>query len=70
MPLALALFPDHDGLIEASMPWFGLWLFALAAGLVVLVVCQGVSHCRRHSPVEQLLRNRGLSRRSLGEGGV
>jgi hypothetical protein len=61
MYLALALFPDVDGLddlIEASMPWFTLWLIALALALIFIVVGQGVSRFRRRSPVERLLRRR------------
>jgi uncharacterized membrane protein len=61
MPLALALFPDVDrleDLIEASTPWFGLWLIALAVVLIVLVIGQGVSRLRHRLPVDRLLRRR------------
>lgn len=61
MYLALTLFPDVDGLdglIEQSMPWFGLWLFALALVLAVIVTADCVDRFRRRSPVDRLLRRR------------
>jgi hypothetical protein len=60
MPLSISLFDldGLDGLIESSMPWFGLWLFALAFCLVLVVIGQCVSRLRHRSPVEKLLRRR------------
>lgn len=58
---ALSLFPDIDGLdglIEQSMPYFGLWLFVLALLLIAVVVADCVNRFRRRSPVEKLLRRR------------
>lgn len=61
MQLALALFPETDTLdllIEQSMPWFTLWLFALALILVSLVIGQAIQRYRTRSPVEKMLRKR------------
>jgi hypothetical protein len=61
MPLALSLFPDVDGLdglIDASMPLFALLLWALALGLAITVIGQGVARIRSRSPVDKLLRRR------------
>lgn len=61
MNLALALFPDIDGLdglIEQSMPWFIAWLVTLALLLIGLTAFQLVQHFRLRSPVEKLLRKR------------
>lgn len=62
MPLAVSLFADEgldglDGLIEATLPWFMLWLIALALVLALYASIVAVHHLRR-SPVEKLLRRR------------
>lgn len=61
MSLALSLFPDVDGLdglIEASMPLFMLWLIALGAAVVLVILHNFTDRMRRRSPVEKLLRRR------------
>lgn len=61
MPLALSLFPDVDrldDLIEATMPLFTLWVFALAIVLAAYVIGDLAQRFRTRSPVEKLLRRR------------
>lgn len=61
MQLALALFPDVDGLdglIDESMPWFAAWLILLAISLLIMLAGKGIARLRRRSPVEQLLHRR------------
>jgi hypothetical protein len=58
MSLSLSLFDldGFDGLIEQSMPWFALWLIALAIGLAIVVTFRCVERVRHRSPVDRLLR--------------
>lgn len=61
MSLALSLLPDVDGLdglIEASMPLFVLWLIALGTAVVVVILHDCIDRMRHRSPVEKLLRRR------------
>lgn len=61
MQLSLTLFPELDGLdglIEATMPAFAIWLFALAIVLSAIVIHQCVDRIRHRSPVDRLLRRR------------
>lgn len=59
MQLALALFPETeglDGLIEESMPWLMAWLVLAALFLSAVVVAHAATTIRSRSPVEKLLR--------------
>jgi hypothetical protein len=58
MSLSLSLFDldGFDGLIEQSMPWFALWLFAVAIGLAIVVAFRCLERVRHRSPVDRLLR--------------
>ena len=61
MPIFLTLFTDVDvvdDLIEQTMPYFALWIAALALILVGFVAFDLVQRFRPRSPVEKLLRRR------------
>ena len=61
MPILLTLFTDVDvvdDIIEQTMPYFALWIAALALILVGFVTFDLIQRFRPRSPVEKLLRRR------------